>query len=420
MPTYYVAGPMRGYDQFNFPAFDAARDALVAQGHTVLSPADMDREIGLDESANTLEGFDVQDALRRDFLAILQPDTDGIVLLPGWEDSEGAKAERFVAEKAGKRVYHYPPNDSTPMFECLTPSDRCIAAWDSKTGQVPAGLVEPTSDGVTMVTDPDTGGQKGAKSCRMDLIPAGPLWEVGEVYGMGARKYTRYGDCSCSAIAANQFTPRESAASTTRSRSSSVTQPTPSDNGQIVETGTAETSPRSAPTTGSITSRSEPLTPKDTSAATQHVATDSPTSSTRPSSLNPVVSAASGTRFDTLTTVTPPESSGERSVTDAISVSGSSTSEALTGPSGHLPGCGALTAVSSGEHNWRKGYAWSLSIAAALRHFIAWIGGERRDPTDGQHHLASVVFHCLALMEFETTNPAKDDRWTPEESDQAA
>ena len=39
------------------------------------------------------------------------------------------------------------------------------------------------------VTDPDTGAQKGQKLCRLDLLPTGPLWELGEHYGKGCAKY---------------------------------------------------------------------------------------------------------------------------------------------------------------------------------------------------------------------------------------
>lgn len=41
----------------------------------------------------------------------------------------------------------------------------------------------------TRVTDPNTGGQKGDKLERYDLIPVGPLAEVARHYGVGARKY---------------------------------------------------------------------------------------------------------------------------------------------------------------------------------------------------------------------------------------
>ncbi len=34
-----------------------------------------------------------------------------------------------------------------------------------------------------------TGGAKGTKSQRFDLIPVQPLWELAELYGLGAEKY---------------------------------------------------------------------------------------------------------------------------------------------------------------------------------------------------------------------------------------
>lgn len=39
------------------------------------------------------------------------------------------------------------------------------------------------------VTDPNTGGQKGQKPERFDLIPPGPLRQLARVYGMGSAKY---------------------------------------------------------------------------------------------------------------------------------------------------------------------------------------------------------------------------------------
>lgn len=35
----------------------------------------------------------------------------------------------------------------------------------------------------------NTGGEKGQKLARFDLIPQGPLWELAEAYGRGAEKY---------------------------------------------------------------------------------------------------------------------------------------------------------------------------------------------------------------------------------------
>lgn len=62
------------------------------------------------------------------------------------------------------------------------------------------------------------------------------------------------------------------------------------------------------------------------------------------------------------------------------------------------------------DHNWRKGYEWSKSYAALQRHLAAFWGGEDIDAETGSPHLAAVVFHCLALMEFADTHPEYDDR----------
>lgn len=60
--------------------------------------------------------------------------------------------------------------------------------------------------------------------------------------------------------------------------------------------------------------------------------------------------------------------------------------------------------------NWEKGLSWGRVFAAMMRHAWNWWRGERHDPEDGQHHLASVVWCALALMEYETTHPELDDR----------
>jgi hypothetical protein len=39
------------------------------------------------------------------------------------------------------------------------------------------------------IVDPTTGGAKGQKLARFDLIPPDPMWQLAEVYGLGAKKY---------------------------------------------------------------------------------------------------------------------------------------------------------------------------------------------------------------------------------------
>ncbi len=60
--------------------------------------------------------------------------------------------------------------------------------------------------------------------------------------------------------------------------------------------------------------------------------------------------------------------------------------------------------------NWERGYDWSLSFAALQRHAWKFWGGEDIDPETRKHHLASVCFHALAMMQFTSTHPELDDR----------
>lgn len=67
-------------------------------------------------------------------------------------------------------------------------------------------------------------------------------------------------------------------------------------------------------------------------------------------------------------------------------------------------------------NNWRRGYDWSLSQAALLRHYFAFADGEMNDPESGLPHLAHAAFHIFALLEYSQTHPELDDRWLEEGS----
>lgn len=63
-------------------------------------------------------------------------------------------------------------------------------------------------------------------------------------------------------------------------------------------------------------------------------------------------------------------------------------------------------------HNWRKGYEFSKSYSALMRHLQTWQSGEEDvDPEMGESHLAAVIFHAMALMEFQEKHPQFDDRY---------
>jgi len=64
-------------------------------------------------------------------------------------------------------------------------------------------------------------------------------------------------------------------------------------------------------------------------------------------------------------------------------------------------------------HNWRKGFAWSRPLSAAMRHLMAFNDGEDKDPESGLSHLAHAACCIMFLLEFEKTHQELDDRFKP-------
>lgn len=103
---------MRGYPNFNFPAFMAAAKQLRDLGHEVFNPAEKDIEkYGVevaDSSTGDLKdaekaGFNLREAMAQD-LGYICLEADSIALLPGWEKSKGATAEHAAALALGLKV----------------------------------------------------------------------------------------------------------------------------------------------------------------------------------------------------------------------------------------------------------------------------------------------------------------------------
>lgn len=88
----YLAGPMTGMPEMNFPAFHAAARALRGRGWDVVNPA----EINPDPKA----GWAC--CMRDDIAALVTCDT--VAMLPGWERSRGARIEWFLGINLGLRV----------------------------------------------------------------------------------------------------------------------------------------------------------------------------------------------------------------------------------------------------------------------------------------------------------------------------
>lgn len=114
---------MRGIPEFNFPQFNQAAAYLKEMGHEVFSPAARDEEhygkdlanaTGSEEEAIKTHGFSLRKALEVDTTWICRH-ADAILLLGGWENSAGARAELALAKALRLRVFLYTEVE-TPDF----------------------------------------------------------------------------------------------------------------------------------------------------------------------------------------------------------------------------------------------------------------------------------------------------------------
>jgi hypothetical protein len=62
------------------------------------------------------------------------------------------------------------------------------------------------------------------------------------------------------------------------------------------------------------------------------------------------------------------------------------------------------------DYNYRKGYDWSLTFDAMVRHIWQFWSGEDRDNESGLHHMAHAAWHALVLLFFSLTERGRDDR----------
>lgn len=232
----YCAGPMRGRKDFNFPAFEATTKHLRVMGHEVFNPAERDLTAGFKTVGMTgnedlsEEGFDLRAALAAD-LEYITLTADAICVLPGWEHSAGARAEVATAHALGLKVgpihafrlagNEMEFNEGEAIKSDLQPSgtlatvtalkhslEKREAERNGSKARHPAGKGKPpeaVSISKPFVGDSDldrlgavpnevrsvsrTGGEKGVKLERFDLIPPDALEQVARHYGVGAAKY---------------------------------------------------------------------------------------------------------------------------------------------------------------------------------------------------------------------------------------
>lgn len=143
----YIAGPMRGYPAWNFAAFEAAQSVVEQRfpGAKIANPALMDIEraeledlaltrgwaaAGEHMMTETTEANFVESTLRaalgEDTAWISRWGTD-IVMLPGWEASSGARAEKALAEALRLEVWYLYPD--TGSLHTVDPASVLLDPW---------------------------------------------------------------------------------------------------------------------------------------------------------------------------------------------------------------------------------------------------------------------------------------------------
>lgn len=89
----YIAGPMTGRPQFNYPAFHQAAALLRAAGHVVINPAENRAPV-----CGSWLGY-----MRMSVAQVAS--VDCVVMLPGWPFSKGARIEYLLAKLLGLVTY---------------------------------------------------------------------------------------------------------------------------------------------------------------------------------------------------------------------------------------------------------------------------------------------------------------------------
>lgn len=94
--TIYLAGPMTGKPDFNSAEFAKYAEKYRADGFKVFSPPEMDEG----DWTKPYEYY-----IRRDLGVFLNESVERVYLLPGWQESKGARLEKHLAEVLGLAIY---------------------------------------------------------------------------------------------------------------------------------------------------------------------------------------------------------------------------------------------------------------------------------------------------------------------------
>jgi hypothetical protein len=292
----------------------------------------------------------------------------------------------------------------------------------------------------------EEGRKDDAGKARYDLIPGDALDEIAKLYGLGAHKYTTVHIFSIVeaiewvrktlqvenprfVIRIDLTTPNNNVGSATQRISQSEIPLTLRDNGKRRENGIdgIRTKWLHAPSLDNLIQSRECGTPALSYA--EHSQNSEPVQRKFPRSdfgnSTDARSVSETSRRSALSMsiiVTGPVGSEGCYAVDATTVS-ECLRKILGWYKRRFPISGLLSPISfedlgdekirvriSGARNWEKGMRWGRVFGALMRHAWAWWRGEKLDPENGQHHLASVAWCALALLAYDLRGVGEDDR----------
>jgi len=108
----YLAGPMSGYAEHNFPEFNRVAALLRAEGYEVFNPAE-----NADGGVRRPRSF----YMRRDIPALM--DCDAIAALPNWQQSRGACLEMWIAIDLDMPIFNCRMRDDSVFLEPIKTLD---------------------------------------------------------------------------------------------------------------------------------------------------------------------------------------------------------------------------------------------------------------------------------------------------------
>lgn len=151
---------MTGYPEHNWPLFNKVAAMMRADNIEVVNPTELGHTIG--DSHRLCLGRDIPELLT----------CDGIVLLPGWADSAGAKAELEVSRACGLEI------KVVILWKVIgSPLPYAYALRDE-------AYFQPKSEPVKALGQRFNSGKP-----RISLIPPRPILELAKLYTKGAEKY---------------------------------------------------------------------------------------------------------------------------------------------------------------------------------------------------------------------------------------